>query len=186
MNWTTLLNASVEDTTKATDALMAMVSDDDLAWKPASGRNWMTTGQLLMHLTNSCGFCCRGFLTGDWGMPEGDCQGTPPDGCGAEGGGIPMEAMLPPAEALPTITSVAEARRLLAEDRALALAMIKEAGEGKLDGMMVSAPWCPDAPQPLGQQFLGMVGHLQSHKSQLFYYLKLMGRDVNTMHLWGM
>jgi hypothetical protein len=31
-----------------------------------------------------------------------------------------------------------------------------------------------------------MVQHLDSHKSQLFYYLKLMGRDVNTMNLWGM
>lgn len=186
MNWTTLLNQSVEENFKATDALMAMVGDADLGWKPASGRNWMTTGQLLMHLTNSCGFCCRGFLTGDWGMPEGDCQGAPDGGSGKDGGEIPMEAMLPPAEALPTITSVAEARRLLDEDRKLALAMIKEAGEGKLDGLLVAAPWCPNEQLPLGRQFLSMIHHLQSHKSQLFYYLKLMGRDVNTMNLWGM
>ena len=178
MNWTSLLNAAVEENYKATDALMAMVGDADLGWKPASGRNWMTTGQLLMHLTNACGFCCRGFLTGDWGMPGGD-------GGGSAGGDMPAEAMLPPAEALPTIESVAEARRLLAEDRQLTLTMIKEAGEGRLDGMMVAAPWCPGDEQPLGRQFLGMVGHLQSHKSQLFYYLKLMGRDVNTMNLWG-
>jgi hypothetical protein len=182
MNWTNLLNASVEDTYKATDALLAMVGDADLGWKPASGRNWMTTGQLAMHLTNACGFCCRGFLTGDWGLPEGACQ----EGDGSGSGEIPMEAMLPPAEALPTIESIAEARRLLAEDRLLALRMIKEAGEEKLDTLMVAAPWCPDEPQPLGLQFLGMIHHLQSHKSQLFYYLKLMGRDVNTMHLWGM
>jgi hypothetical protein len=74
MNWTTLLNASVEETTKATDALMAMVGDADLGWKPASGRNWMTTGQLLMHLTNSCGFYCLKLMGRDvntmhlWGM----------------------------------------------------------------------------------------------------------------------
>ena len=97
-----------------------------------------------------------------------------------------MEAMLPPAEALPTIASVAEARRLLDEDRTLALAMIKEAGEGKLESLLVAAPWCPNEKLPLGRQYLSMVHHLQSHKSQLFYYLKLMGRDVNTMHLWGM
>jgi hypothetical protein len=180
MNWTALLNAEVEDTYRATDALMAMVGDADLGWKPASGRNWMTTGQLLMHLTNACGFCCRGFLTGEWGMPEGGCEGA------ADGEAMPMEAMLPPAEALPTIGSVAEARRLLAEDRQLALAMIREAGEAKLDGMMVAAPWAPQDVQPLGRQFLSMNCHLQSHKSQLFYYLKLMGRDVNTMHMWGM
>ncbi|MBM4131157.1 DinB family protein [bacterium] len=179
MNWTALLNAEVEDNYRAADGLMAMVGDADLGWKPASGRNWMTTGQLLMHLTNACGFCCRGFLTGDWGMPEGDCEGAPDQE-------MPMEAMLPPAEALPTIGSVAEARRLLAEDKQLALAMIREAGEAKLDSLLVAAPWAPRDQQPLGRQFLSMTCHLQSHKSQLFYYLKLMGRDVNTMHLWGM
>jgi hypothetical protein len=178
MNWTALLNAEVEANYQATDALMAMVGDADLGWKPASGRNWMTTGQLLMHLTNACGFCCRGFLTG---MPEGGCEGAP-----EPGQEMPMEAMLPPAEALPTIGSVAEARRLLAEDRKLALDMIREAGEAKLADMMVAAPWAPQDQQPLGRQFLGMISHLQTHKSQLFYYLKLMGRDVNTMHMWGM
>ena len=81
---------------------------------------------------------------------------------------------------------MAEARRLLAEDRKLALDMIREAGEAKLADMMVAAPWAPQDQQPLGRQFLGMISHLQTHKSQLFYYLKLMGRDVNTMHMWGM
>jgi hypothetical protein len=53
--------------------------------------------------------------------------------------------------------------------------------------MMVAAPWAPNDEQPLGRQFLGMSRPPgESHKSQLFYYLKLMGRDVNTMHLWGM
>jgi len=30
-----------------------------------------------------------------------------------------------------------------------------------------------------------MVNHLNQHKGQLFYYLKLQGKAVNTMHLWG-
>jgi hypothetical protein len=30
------------------------------------------------------------------------------------------------------------------------------------------------------------VEHLGNHQSQLFYYLKLMGKPVNTMHLYGM
>ena len=29
------------------------------------------------------------------------------------------------------------------------------------------------------------VDHLKIHKAQLFYYLKLMGRKVDTMSLWG-
>ena len=38
----------------------------------------------------------------------------------------------------------------------------------------------------LGHRLLGMIGHLTQHKAQLFYYLKLQGKPVNTMHLWGM
>jgi len=30
-----------------------------------------------------------------------------------------------------------------------------------------------------------MIGHLATHKAQLFYYLKLQGKPVNTGHLWG-
>jgi hypothetical protein len=79
MNWTELLKCNIEGAYKATDGLMALVEDKDLAWKPATGKNWMTTGQLLMHLTNACGFCCRGFATGDWGMHEGAGDGPPAD-----------------------------------------------------------------------------------------------------------
>jgi hypothetical protein len=31
-----------------------------------------------------------------------------------------------------------------------------------------------------------MVDHLFCHKNQLFYYLKLMGKPVDTGSLWGM
>jgi hypothetical protein len=31
-----------------------------------------------------------------------------------------------------------------------------------------------------------MLGHLTQHKGQLFYYLKLQGKPVNTGDLWGM
>jgi len=178
MRWTDLLNESIEYNYGVADQLMAMVEDADLDWKPATGSNWMTAGQLLMHMTNACGFCCRGFLTGDWGMPECDDKGA--DAAEAH------ESMLPPAEALPTAASVAAARQALAADKKVALQMVAEAGEEKLENLQVAAPWEADAPRALGQQFLGMVLHLQSHKNQLFYYLKLMGRDVNTFHLWGM
>ena len=177
MNWTDLLTDAVEDNYRATDILMAMGEAADLDWKPASGSNWMTTGQLLWHLTSACGYCCRCFLTGEWG---------PPDGVEAPEGSTPEDDMLPPAEGLPTIESVQKARELLAADKQVALDAIAEAGEDKLAGETVAAPWDPEHPALYGRQFLGMVIHLQSHKSQLFYYLKLLGRDVNTMTLWGM
>jgi hypothetical protein len=175
MTFTELLNHWIAEAYKSTDGLMKLVDDADLSWKPATGTNWMTTGQVLHHLTNACGACCRGFATGDWGMPEG-----------VEMRDLPPEQMLPPAETLPAVASVAEARRLLEKDRLLALRVVKDAGETRLENEMVAAPWDPPGMQSrLGEQMLGMVSHLLHHKSQLFYYLKLQGKNVNTMHLYG-
>lgn len=175
MNWTELLKAGVQEAYPATDALMAKLTDRELSWKPSTGANWMTTGQLLQHLTGACGFCCRGFATGDWGLPAGvEMKDLPPD------------QMLPPAENLPAAASVTEARQQLAADKALALQMIDQVGEADLHGKVAVAPWDPARPKPLGQHFLSMIGHLNSHKSQLFYYLKLMGKPVHTGDLWGM
>ena len=169
MNWTELLKAEIEATYGPTFAMLDLLEDGELDWQPPSGANWMTTGQLLQHLTTACGFCCRGFMTGDWGMPED----------------MSPEDMLPPADKMPTAESVAKVRELLEADKELAHAMVREAGEDDLANKMVAAPWNPN-PQALGHQFLGMVGHLASHKSQLFYYLKLMGKPVHTGTLWGM
>jgi uncharacterized damage-inducible protein DinB len=145
-----------------------------LNWKPSTGSNWMTTGQLLKHLTDACGAPCRGFVTGDWGMPAG-----------VDPSKIPADQMLPAAEKLPTITSVAEARKLLEQDKKLALAMVAEAGESNLDSKLTPAPW-DTMKMPLGNRLLQMVAHLSQHKGQLYYYLKLQGKPVNTGNLWGM
>ena len=169
MNWTKLLESEIETTFHATDGLMQLVEDKSLTWRPATGSNWMTTGQLVMHLTEACGACCRGFVAGQWPMPAN----------------ATMEEMLPAAEKMPSAKSVAEARKLLAEDKKLALEMVHRAGEKDLAGKMVAAPWNPTV-KPLGKQCLEMVQHLASHKSQLFYYLKLQGKPVHTGNLWGM
>jgi len=175
MNWTELLTAAVEENYPVVDALMSQVADGELDWKPATGENWMTTGQLLMHLTSSCGACFKGFVTGDWGMPEGMKMED-----------LPKDEMLPPAEALPTAESAARARELLAADKRIAVDMLAQAGEERLESEMLAAPWNPTHTEiTLGRHLLGMVIHLQSHKSQLFYYLKLQGKDMNTMTLWG-
>ncbi len=172
MNWTEMLKSQAEAAYQATEGLMGMVDEDDLDWKPSSGSNWMTMGQLLKHLTEACGAACRGFVTGDWGLPEGvDPNDMPPD------------QMIPPAEALPTIDSVAAAREALAADKKLAFEMIDRVAD-RMDEP-TAAPWDP-RPTPLGNQLLGMVGHLNNHKGQLFYYLKLQGKPVNTMHYYGM
>ncbi|MEJ2637219.1 MAG: DinB family protein [Calditrichia bacterium] len=173
MSWTELLNREIESTYRVTSRLLDLVDDDALDWKPRTGSNWMTIGQLLRHLTDACGASIRGFVTGDWGLPEGmDISKLPP------------EEMLPPAEKMPAIGSVAETRILLEADRQTALAMLKQCSEKRLAKEKAPAPW-DDSPMILGHRLLQMVEHLKQHKSQLFYYLKLQGKPVNTLHLWG-
>jgi hypothetical protein len=174
MSWTELLNREIESTYGVTDRLFDLVDQEKLDWKPSTGGNWMTMGQLLMHVTNACGSGCRGFVTGDWGFPEG-----------VDPSSLPPEEMLPPAEKLPTIGTIAEARDLLAQDKQLALQMVAEAGEDDLAHKIAKAPWAADE-MILGHRLLQMVDHLKQHKAQLFYYLKLQGKPVNTGHLWGM
>ena len=173
MTWTELLKSQIESAYASAEGLIAMVDDDKLDWKPATGENWMTTAQLLQHLTDACGAPCKGFVTGDWGMPEGFDPSE-----------ISPEEMLPSAEKLPAIDSVSAAKRLLAEDKALALAMIEQSSDQELANRKVSAPWDP-REEPLARQLLAMIGHLNQHKAQLFYYLKLQGKPVNTGHLWN-
>ena len=173
MNWHALLETEVTDAYKVTLNLVDMVDDDALGWKPASGSNWMTTGQVLHHLTNACGTCFKGFVTGDWGFPAG-----------VDPAQIPHEEMLPAAEKLPTVASKAEARALIEADFALALTHLKAVSEEDLAGKPAPAPWDP-SQMVLGRRLLQMVQHLTQHKGQLFYYLKLQGKPVNTMHLWS-
>lgn len=174
MNWTQFLKLEAERAYATTIKLMEKVDPASLSWKPETGKNWMTVGQLLKHLTEGSGEACRGFVTGDWGLPEG-----------ARMEDIPPEEMLPPAEKLPAIESVEKALQLMLEDERLTLRMIELAGEDELANRQVEVPWMLGPKLPLGYRLHEMIQHLDRHKSQLFYYLKLQGVAVNTMDLWG-
>jgi len=174
MNWTDLLTQSVEYNYATTDKLLDLVEDDKLDWKPETGDNWMTTGQLIRHIGSACGAASERFLTGDWGMPEGV---NPAD--------VPPDEMMPPAEKMEGYDSVAEAKEHLSKDKAVALRVIQEAGEERLASEPCPAPWDP-TPMPLGMRMLTMVNHLDDHTGQLYYYLKLQGKPVNTMTRYGM
>jgi len=174
MNWTQLLKDEIELAYTTTEKLLDKVDPDSLEWKPQTGANWLTVGQLLKHITEACGAACKAFLTGDWGLPPGV---KPED--------LTPEEMLPPAEKFPAVGSVQEAKTLLAKDKAVALATIEQAGEDNLANMLVAAPWALDAKLTLGWHLLQMIQHLDRHKAQLFYYLKLQGKPVNTGDLWG-
>jgi uncharacterized damage-inducible protein DinB len=170
MTLTQVLLAEAEATYVVTERLFHRVSDAELSWTPSTGRHWMTVGQLLMHCASfGCGKAVRGFVTGDWGA-------------GADAASD--QEHIPPVAALPSVTSVHQALNLLAADRLLALSSIEAAGELNLLARKVAAPW--GGPETsLFQQILRMIAHLAQHKGQLFYYLKLMGKDVKTEDLWG-
>lgn len=179
MNISELLQRNVAETYGATAGLVGLVDDDALGWTPDSGENWMTTGQLLKHIETACGLVAKCFVTGDWsvmGKMEAEM---------VEGHERDPETGMYSAEAMPTATSTADTLAALEADRAATLGAIAEAGEERLAGEQVAAPWNP-TPRALGYCLLECLQHLSAHKSQLFYYLKLQGRSVNTAHLWGM
>lgn len=175
MNWTELLTDELEYLYRVTDALFEVAEDEALDWRPANGENWMTMGQLLMHTATSNGPGFNGFVTGDWGMPDGMSLEDMEPG-----------EMLPPADKMPTVESVAQARKLLAEDADLAFDVLQSVSEEDLADRELAAPWNPDESFALGRHLLHSIRHTLQHKGQLFYYLKLQGKLVNTGHLWGM
>jgi len=174
MNWTSLLKNEMETAYTTTARLLDKVKPASLNWKPATGDNWMTVGQLIKHITTACGAGCQGFVTGDWGLPPG-----------VKWEDLPAEEMLPPAEKLPAIDSLEGAKTLLCQDQRLALRMVDQAGEDALTNCKMPTPWAPGAEHELGWHLLQMVQHLERHKDQLFYYLKLQGVSVTTVDLWG-
>jgi uncharacterized damage-inducible protein DinB len=115
----------------------------------------------------------QAFVTADWGLPEG-----------VEFKDLAPEELLPPAEKLPTVESIEQALQLLGEDHRVAVSILREVPDADRVGRRFSPPW-GGAECTLFQHLLHMIEHLGQHKGQLFYYLKLLGRDVDTEDLWG-
>jgi hypothetical protein len=169
-----ILSNEAITTYKITEGLFHLVSDNELSWTPPTGKNWMTVGQLMMHCASfGCGKAIQGFVKGDWGLPEG-----------IKIENLSKENHVPPPSELPCVESVEQASELLYKDKELALSCIVEVDESKLLDGAFAAPW--GGPElPLFQHLLHMIAHLNQHKGQLFYYLKLMGKNVSTKDLWG-
>jgi hypothetical protein len=174
MEWKSFLKSGVEYHYGVTMKLIDLLKESDLDWKPSEGHNWLTTGQLLMHLASACGHPMRGFATGDWSIPDGMHPKMDP-----ESKGMSM------AEAFPSVSSIAEARERIESDRRMALEVLDACTEERLNSEKVAAPWDPRLLS-LGERMVQMLEHLNVHKIQLFYYLKLQGKPVGTAELWGM
>ena len=132
MNWKQLLKSELEFAYGSAEKLVSLANDQMLGWKPSTGSNWMTTGQLLMHMSTSCGATFKGFATGDWGMPQD-----------VDPSKLSPEEMLPPAEKMPAVASVAEGEKLLREDKKAALEILAKCKEVDLEKKPAPAPWDP-------------------------------------------
>jgi hypothetical protein len=157
MSWKEILIEQVKDAYRASEGLLDLVEDELIDWKPKSGDNWMTTGELLGHMADACGFMFKGFITNEWAF---------------EGSFAPVK-------------TVSEGKAKLASDKQLAFDLLADLTDDDLVNRMAQAPWEKES-HALGYSLTEMVSHLNAHKSQLFYYLKLQGKPVNTRHLWGM
>ena len=173
----TLKQVLLEETERAynvTEKLFRKVDDNELSLKPTTGKNWMTVGQLLMHSADGgCGKGLKGFIEGDWGPVV---EEEPAEEEAAH--------QLPQAEDLPSVGNIGQAIKILEEDKALAFKCLNEVEESDLLSNKLVAPW-GGKEMSLFQHLLVMIAHLVQHKGQLFYYLKLMGKDVDTGDLWG-
>lgn len=173
MNWKELLKEEIETNYRVTENLFDLVDEDKLDWKPGLGKNWLKTGQLLYHITESCGVNFKGFVTGNWNFPGAD-----------DADDKSPEELLSLAEKFPSVSSINEAKELLQKDKKLAVEMLSKTNNEDLSNKMIKAPWKQEE-KPLGYQLLYMIDHLKQHKGQLYYYLKLQGKDVHSGHLWG-
>lgn len=169
-----VLLQEAEKTYKTTENLFRKVDDHELDWKPETGKNWMTTRQLLLHCAKyGCGLAFQGFIKGDWGP------------VGAEHSENQGEAQhLPKAEDLPYVENVEQALKILKDDQKLATRCLNDVDESELLSRRLVAPW-GGLEMSLFQHLLMMIAHLVQHKGQLYYYLKLMGKDVDSSDLWG-
>ena len=149
MSWTESLRMDIEDVYRATEHLLGFVDEESLDWKPGTGNNWMSMGQLMLHLATVCGPGFRGFVTGDWGLPKGVTAEEKAS-----------EDIATQAVEFDSISGVKETRKLLTADKELALRMVQEASEQNLASRMVRAPWAP-VDMLLGYALLQMTGHLK-------------------------
>jgi len=72
------------------------------------------------------------------------------------------------------------------DDESLAFEVLEGLSEEELASRELAAPWAPGDTFALGRHLLHSIRHTLQHKGQLFYYLKLQGKPVQTQDLWGM
>jgi len=143
------------------EKLIGMVPADKLTWQP--GRTFMSTGQVLCHLSGGLGGDLEMLLSGKFpSMKE-------------------MEEGMK-LENLPSC-SPQEALDKLEKDKKILRQVLDGLSEEDFASKVVSVPWGWKAK--MERMAFNFLGHFLNHKMQLFTYLKLLGLPVNTETLYG-
>ena len=143
------------------EKLIGMVPADKLKWQP--GPTFMSTGQVICHLSDSLGGGFEMLLSGKWPSMEEMAEGMKLENLPSCG----------PQEALDK----------LEKDKKTLRQVLDGMSEEDFTNKVVSVPWGWNAKmEHMGINFLG---HFTNHKMQLFTYLKLLGLPVNTETLYG-
>lgn len=143
------------------EKLIGMVPADKLDWKP--GPTFMSTGQVLAHLSDGIGGGLEMLLSGKWPSMEEMEKG--------------MKLANMPA------CGVQEALAKLEKDKAILRSTLDGISEDDFTNRVVSVPWGWQAKLEI--MSVSFLGHFNNHKMQLFTYLKLLGLPVNTETLYG-
>ena len=141
--------------------LISLAPASKLDWKPGKG-DYMNLGQLLHHLST----CPGAFVA-------------------AVNNAFPPSAAFQKfiQEDLKNNKTPEVAGREVSRGWDEAKAALTGVSPADFQARIVAVPWGP--PMPLWRTCLGMAEHWVNHKYQLFFYLKLLGRPVNTMTLYA-
>ena len=143
-----------------TEALFRMVPEEHLHWKPTEKS--FTASQLMTHMAQAMQVYAKGVASGDWGFSS-------------------MRAIFVTnrkTKELTTDEAVELFNRNLEEYRRLVGALTDvEFNHGEIDSPQLGRV-------PRWRAAMLAVEHHVTHKTELFMYLKFIGSQVNTGHLY--
>jgi len=151
----------VMQSVRPAEKLISMVPTDKLDWRP--GPTFMSTGQVIFHLSDGLGVGLETMLSGKWPPSE------------------EMEAAMK-LENMPSC-SFQEALDRLAKDSRILRSTLDGITDADFTNRIVSVPWGWNAKLEI--MAVHFLVHFSHHKMQLFSYLKLLGLPVNTESLYG-
>lgn len=153
--------SSIDDLVKSTEHLFQQIPEEKIDWKPAE--HAFSVGQQLAHIVGAFEGYARGMTTGAWGFRS-------------------IRELFLQNRRTPSVT-VAEATRLLRANHAEFRRCIGNLSEEEFLRGEVETPQLGGSV-PRWRIGLLFIEHHLNHKAELFMYLKLLGIEVNSSHLY--